>query len=238
MTTAPELSCYTASLVAYLEPERPDAGRELADAVRLSVRTDPPEGELAFAHHARVDVDERGEGLAYRGSGSWDTTREALAEESARRGRALAVGNTRHLPWSPSGGNETPHWLLVAAHADGRWAVRDTFDATTPHGTHAPWEGVVSDAELRVLLTPPSALSPQAANRDRYALGREVPLPPADGYRWLERVAVRGGAEGEGGADGAAPGHWVHGTAAVLRRVAERVCGDPAALAAHADDLW
>ncbi|MER7839432.1 hypothetical protein ABTY98_27010 [Streptomyces sp. NPDC096040] len=233
MTTAPELSCYTAALVSYLEPDRPHAGAELADAVGLSVRTDPTEGTLAFTHHDRVDVDGEGLGLAYRGAGSWDAAREALLAESRRRGRVLAVGNTRHLPWSPSyGGGETPHWLLVTRADDGQWAVRDAFEALTPHGAHAPWEGLVSDAGLRALLTPPTALTPEAANRDRYALGREVPLPAADGYRWLERAAV------EDGPGGAGAGHWVHGTVAVLRHITDRLCRDAVALAAHADDLW
>jgi hypothetical protein len=233
MTTAPELSCYTAALVCYLEPDRPRIGAELADAVTLSVRTDPAGGTLAFTHHDRVDVDGRGRGLAYRGSGSWDTARRALLAQSRRRGRVLAVGNTRYLPWSPSyGAGETPHWLLVAARSGGQWSVRDPFEAMTPHGAHVPWEGVVDDDGLRTLLTPPTALTPQAADRDRYALGREVPLPAADGYRWLERATLQDRPQGAGS------GHWVHGTLAALRHLADRLCRDATALAAHADDLW
>jgi hypothetical protein len=232
MTTPLELSCYTANLVPYLEPDRPAVRAELADAVRLSVRTDPPEGSMAFTHHDPVDVDAEGRGLAYRGSDSWDAARQALLEESRRRGRVLAVGNTRYLPWSPSyGGAETPHWLLVARDTDGRWTVRDTFHALTPHGAHEPWQGRLTDTELCTLLTPPTALTAEAANRDRYALGREVPTT-AGGFRWLEPAAVR-----DGPAD-AEPGRWIRGTAAVLRHVADRVCRDAAALACHADDLW
>ncbi|MEU6556715.1 hypothetical protein ABZ915_41705 [Streptomyces sp. NPDC046915] len=233
MTTeaaAPELSCYTAALLPYLKTERPSAHTEFAAAIRLAVRTDPTEGGMAFSHHTRIDVDAHGTGLTHRSAAAWETARAALAGEAARRGRLIAVGNTRYLPWSPAyGGTETPHWLLVEALADGRWAVRDPFQALTPHGAHNPWAGTLTDAELRTALTPPAALTGQAANRDRYALGEEDAPADAGEYRWLERAAAVRRPVGAG--------HWVHGDAA-LRHVAARVCGDPRALAAHADDLW
>ncbi|CAL9655844.1 hypothetical protein [Streptomyces sp. Tu 3180] len=233
MTTeaaAPELSCYTAALLPYLEPERPAVHAEFAAAIRLAVRTDPPEGGTAFSHHARIDVDAHGTGLVHRSAAGWEAAREALSREAGLRGRVIAVGNTRHLPWSPAyGGTQTPHWLLVEALSDGRWAVCDPFQALTPHGVHTPWSGTLSDAELRTALTPPTALTPQAANRDRYALGEESDPADAREYRWLERAGTVRRPAGEG--------HWVHGADA-LRHVAERVCHDPSALAAHADDLW
>ncbi|ALV31122.1 hypothetical protein [Streptomyces sp. CdTB01] len=233
MTTqaaAPELSCYTAALLPYLESERPDVHAEFAAAIRLAVRTDLPEGGMAFSHHTRIDVDAHGTGLVHRSAPGWEAARAALTEEVSRRGRAIAVGNTRYLPWSPAyGGTETPHWLLVEALGDGRWAVQDPFQALTPYGAHDPWAGTLTDTELRAALTPAAALSTQAVHRDRYALGEETDPADPRNYRWLERAEVLRRPAGEGA--------WVEGAAA-LRHVAERVCHDPQALAAHADDLW
>ncbi|MEV5977396.1 hypothetical protein [Streptomyces sp. NPDC052114] len=232
MSEPMELSCYTASLVAYLEAGNPGIARDLAAAVRLSVRVDPPEGGLAFSHHTRVDRDGAGRALAYRGAPDWSEAKAALAAEIDRHGRVLVVGNTRHLAWSPAyERGETPHWLLVERDADGMWTVRDDFAALTPHGEQAPYSGRFDDEGLRRLATPLGEITPEAANRDRYALGLPVELPSATGYRWLVRTDADADADAE-------QGTWVHGTAPALRRVAELLCADDAALARHADDIW
>ncbi|MET3987762.1 hypothetical protein [Streptomyces sp. PvR034] len=226
-----ELSCYTASLVAYLEPGTPDIKDRLARSVRLSVRTDSPDGGLAFSHHARVDIDDQGRGLAYRGAPDWEAARTALDAEAALHGRVLAVGNTRHLPWSPMYETVgTPHWVVVSRHAEGRWSVSDAFEALTPHGSQTPYAGILDDRELRGALTPLGHAAPQAVSRDRHALGEEVALPPYTGYRWLELDAAPRPAAPEG--------TWVHGLLPALRHVADRVCADPDELARYADDLW
>ncbi|MFG2942378.1 hypothetical protein [Streptomyces sp. NPDC048282] len=226
-----ELSCYTAGLVAYLEPRVPDIRDRLAAAVRLRVRTDPPDGGLAFSHHARVDIDHRGRGLVHRGADDWAAARAALDAELSRHGSVLAVGNTRHIPWSPSyGGAETSHWVVLRRHGDAGWHVRDDFDALTPHGTQTAYEGLLDDAELRALLTPLSRTTAQAVSRDRHALGEATELAPYTGYRWLELSDTP---------DPAAPeGTWVEGLLPALRLVADTVCADPDALARHADDIW
>ncbi|KUO06794.1 hypothetical protein [Streptomyces sp. DSM 15324] len=225
-----ELSCYTAGLVAYLEPRLPDIRDRLAAAVRLRVRTDPPDGGLAFSHHARVDIDGRGRGLVHRGADDWSAARGALDAELSRHGTVLAVGNTRHIPWSPSyGGAETAHWVVLRRHGD-KWQVRDDFDALTPHGTQTAYEGLVDEAELQALLTPLSRTTAQAVSRDRHALGEAVEPAPYTGWRWLELSDTP---------DTPAPeGTWVDGLLPVLRLVADTVCADPDALARHADDIW
>ncbi|MGW1818783.1 hypothetical protein ACWCQM_35135 [Streptomyces sp. NPDC002125] len=226
-----ELSCYTASLVAYLEPRTPGIRGRLARSVRLSLRTDSPDGVLAFSHHARVDIDEQGRGLAYRGADDWDTTHTAFDTELARHGRLLAVANTRHLPWSPMyEAVETPHWVVVSRHTEGKWSVTDAFDALTPHGSQTPYAGILDDRELRSVLTPLGGLTPQAVSRDRHALGDAVALPPYSGYRWLEFA--------EAAPQAAPEGTWVHGLLPALRSVADRVCADPGELARYADDIW
>jgi len=226
-----ELSCYTAGLVAYLEPRVPDIRDRLAAAVRLRVRTDPPDGGLAFSHHARVDIDGRGRGLVHRGADDWAAARAALDAELARHGTVLAVGNTRHIPWSPSyGGAETSHWVVLRRHGDGTWQVRDDFDALTPHGPQTAHQGLLDDAELQSLLTPLSRTTAQAVSRDRHALGEATELAPYTGYRWLELGDTP---------DAPAPeGTWVDGPLPALRLVADTVCADPDALARYADDIW
>ncbi|MEV5728374.1 hypothetical protein AB0N50_21550 [Streptomyces pharetrae] len=226
-----ELSCYTAGLVAYLEPRVPDIRDRLAAAVRLRVRTDPPDGGLAFSHHTRVDTDGRGRGLVHRGADDWAAARAALDAELARHGTALAVGNTRHIPWSPSyGGAETSHWVVLRRHGDGTWQVRDDFDALTPHGPQAAYQGLLDEAELQSLLTPLSRTSAQAVSRDRHALGEATELAPYTGYRWLEL--------GDTPDTPAHEGTWVDGPLPALRLVADTVCTDPDALARYADDIW
>jgi hypothetical protein len=170
----------------------------------------------------------------YRGADDWPEARAALRTELERHGRVLAVGNTRYIPWSPSyGGGETPHWVLLSRYTDGEWTVTDDFAALTPHGGQDPYAGLLDGQELRRILSPPDAVTPEAANRDRYALGQEVRLPAVAGYRWLERTAV------ERSAVAAEPaGAWVHGLVPALRFVANRVCSDGAVLARYADDLW
>ncbi|MEU6776282.1 hypothetical protein [Streptomyces sp. NPDC046759] len=232
MTEPPaELSCYTASLVAYLEPRVPDIRDRLAAAVRLRVRTDPPDGGLAFSHHTRVDIDDQGRGLVYRGADDWAVARLALDAELSRHGAVLAVANTRHIRWSPSyGGAETSHWVVLRGHADGKWQVRDDFDALTPHGSQTAYQGILDDVELHDILRPLSATTAQAVSRDRHALGEVTELAPYTGYRWLELTDAP---------DTAAPeGTWVEGPLPALRHVAHTVCADPGALARYADDIW
>ncbi|WP_246204061.1 hypothetical protein [Streptomyces tailanensis] len=224
-----ELSRYTASLVAYLEPRVPGIGDTLAASVGLRVRTDPPDGGLAFSHHSRVDIDDRGRGLAYRGADDWTAAREALDAELARHGAVLAVGNTRHIPWSPSyGAAETSHWLVLRRQTGQKWSVRDDFDALTSHGTQTAYEGLLDDHELRDVLTPLSRTTPQAVSRDRHALGEAVEPAPYTGYRWLELTDAPDPA--------VAGGTWVEGLLPALHHVADTVRADPGALVRYADD--
>ncbi|MFE7778864.1 hypothetical protein ACFU5O_34310 [Streptomyces sp. NPDC057445] len=232
-TRTPELSCYTANLVAYLEPELPQVSRRLAEAVRPAVRTDEPSGHLAFSHHHRIDLTDTSEGLAYRGAARWTDARAALREEAARNGRVLAVGNTRTVPWSPAYGRSTAaHWVLLetAPGRPGAWLVTDRFAALLPEGEQAPHSGVVDDDGLRALLTPLGDLPRRQVLRDVHALGTASALPDPAHYRWLVRDTLPPVAP--------PPGTWLHDPLEVLEFVADRLVSDPAALAAHADDLW
>ncbi|MFJ6632445.1 hypothetical protein ACIQMR_13730 [Streptomyces sp. NPDC091376] len=228
----PELSCYTAALVAYLEPELPDVGDRLARAVRLSVRTDHPSGRLAFSHHSRIDGEGTCGRLVYGGADHWSEALAALRAEARRNGRVLAVANTRTVPWSPAYERSTAaHWVLLepAPGQAGAWQVTDRFAALLPEGEQRPHTGVVDDTALRALLTPLGTLAPQYTLRDVHALGAAVELPGPEQYRWLERHSS---------APTAPPvGRWLHAQES-LAFLAARLGADPDLLAAHADDLW
>jgi hypothetical protein len=229
MRPPPELSCYTTALVGYLELVDGGPVRErLAEAVRLAVRTGP--GGLAFSQHRRIDR-AGGWELVYRGAADWATARAALHAELRAWPAVLAVGNSRHLPWSPHHRrSDLPHWILLTGHDGRRWQVRDDFAALLPAGPQEPYRGRLDDGELRAALTPLPALPAPIANRDVHALGEAAPPPPPGQWRWLARRPA--------GAARPLPGRWLHDPSAALSFLGDRLTGDGRALAEHADDLW
>ncbi|NBE50593.1 hypothetical protein GUY60_03965 [Streptomyces sp. YC537] len=236
----PDLSCYTTNLLAHLTPDVPDVRRRFAESVRLAVRVDPDAGELgagelAFSHHPRVDITPDGRELAYRGAPDWPSARVALLDQLHADGRVLAVGSVRHLPWAPGYGRaDAPHWVLLREYRDGRWFVADHFTALTPHGEQEPYLGWLTDGELAAALTPAQDPPPEVARRDRFALGGQVPVPPAGHHRWLawqpRTTPVPPADPG--------PGRWSLDTAESLTRVAAVLRDHPEALSRHVDDLW
>ncbi|MFG2733391.1 hypothetical protein ACGFX7_01085 [Streptomyces harbinensis] len=244
----PALSCYSTTLVAALRGRVPDPALRLALAVRLRVLDGRPDGVLAFSHHDRIDAGPGGRRLSHRSAASWPAAAAGLAAALERGGPVIAVGNTATMPWAPSsGGAGVPHWLLIDAHHDGHWHVRDSFEALLPHGEHRPYAGRLDDAALRSVLTPCGPLPVEVGLRDRYALGAPVPAPAATHYRWLVweapgllpvRIGGRAPVPPPVRDDGGGRPGVLEGTAPVLSRLARRLGEDPAALARHADDLW
>lgn len=235
----PQLSCYTTSLVCYLAPEIPAVTRRFAEATRLAVRTDLPAGELAFSHHARIDITADGGELAYQGAADWETARGGLLAELEARGRVLAVANTEHIEWAPGYGRAAaPHWILVCGWRNGSWKVADHFAALTPHGEQEPFLGWLGDAELAQALAPVKEFGPEVVRRDRMALGRATAAAPMSHYRWL--VRTRGGrASAQEPRDGAPDdGQWLFEPVAVLSHILATLAPDPVATARHTDDLW
>ncbi|MDG4820143.1 MULTISPECIES: hypothetical protein [unclassified Micromonospora] len=225
----PELTCYTTNLVACLEPTDPAVRQRLADGVRLAVRTDLPDG-LAFSHHPRLDVDDRGYGLTYRSAPAWEPARAELRAELAEAGQVLACGDTYQLPWSPSyGRTHAPHWLLLREHDQGRWLVADHFAALTPAGWQDPYLGWLDDAQLSAALRPIADPAPEQVDRDRYALGTPVELPPVTHVRWLARHPD---------AATTREGTWIDEPGAALRHVAQTLLANGQLLARHIEDLW
>lgn len=220
------LSCYTANLLGHLRCSDSDIDATFASAVELAVRTDLPDGVLAFTQHRRVDP-----GLGYRAADSWHETKAALTDELARYGDVIVVGSTRNLPWCPGRGvRDVSHWFRLADHRGRQWLVVDDFDAVLPDGRQRPVRTWVTDAELNALLTPLPPLPVELRHRDAYALGVRLRVPEPERYRWLSRHNVL--------APPPTLGRWVHGTAAALGFVAQRLVEDPATMRRHADDLW
>lgn len=182
------LSCYTANLGCYLAFEWAAAEARVAGSVRLAVRTDLPDGELAFSHHRqRLDLLPDGSALRYAAATPAATLAAATAELD-RHGRVLLVVDNARLPWSPSYGSAAaaPHWLLVRGRQGDRWDVLDQFAGLLPGGEQAPYAGRLGTAELLAALRPAAPWS--AAQHRRNALAFGLPVPVPSGATWLRRV--------------------------------------------------
>jgi len=233
---ASALSCYTANLLEYLWRRCDNAHVALARSVRLAVRTDLPEGLLAFSHHARpLHHLPDGSRLAYRGAATAAAAVDGIAAELAAHGQVLIVTNRGRLPWgAPSGDREAPHFALIDSHR-GRWHVIDRFAALLPEGPQETFAGWISTAVLRRALSFTMPVPAQQLLRNEYAFGFPVRLPDDGAFQWIVRVPP---AEGEPAAE--LPGDWVLGSPAALdylRGYLVARAGDGAA-EVFLDDLW
>ncbi|CAM3540756.1 hypothetical protein KIPE111705_13380 [Kibdelosporangium persicum] len=228
MTPSAELSCYTTNLAEYLSREVADLQWHIASAIRLGVRA-APGSRLVFSQHTRMDQDREDQELAYRASASWDVARELVAGELARSGQVLVVTDAAHLPWSPYPEDQHgPHWILVRARRNDTWLVVDRFSTMTMHGRQYPFEGWLTDAQLRRAMKPMPGLPVAVRNRDAHALGTRVPLPPDTSYRWLAKVP----------ASAPSTEDWSVDALPTLRLLADRLTVDDEAVVDAVDDLW
>ncbi|MEW2376558.1 hypothetical protein AB0883_10690 [Micromonospora sp. NPDC047812] len=236
--TAPDprfagLSCYTANLAGYQAGEFADTPNRFADSVRVAVRTDLPERQLAFSHH-RVPLDRLPDGtrLAWATAPA-DGVVDSVDAELRRHGRVLVVTDNAALPWSPStdGTAHAPHWLLVDGRRGDDWHVVDGFSGLLPAGEQEPYAGWLGTAGLLAAMTPPLAWRPEQDRRNALAFGFWTP-PPAGGHpHWLVRT-------GSAGTEPELPGDWLLGEDAALEFLCDHVVAHPQAAGAHLDDLW
>jgi len=228
------LSCYTSNLACYLAAEFAGAGAHLAGSVRLAVRTDLPDGRLAFSHH-RYPLDRLPDGSRLRYACTADPA-EAIAEvraELARCGRALVVTDNANVPWSPSyrAGAAAPHLLLVTGQREGAWHVADAFGGLLPAGEQTPFAGWLSTEALLGAMTPSGPWTAEQHDRNELAFGFPVAVPRGGPLRWLCRDA--GSA-----AHADLPGDWLVGDDRVLPFIAAYVVDHGAAAERHLDDIW
>nr|WP_157527101.1 hypothetical protein [Kibdelosporangium sp. MJ126-NF4]CEL13027.1 hypothetical protein [Kibdelosporangium sp. MJ126-NF4]CTQ98713.1 hypothetical protein [Kibdelosporangium sp. MJ126-NF4] len=226
------LSCYTANLHAYLAGEW-DADALLAQSVRLAVRVDLPDGQLAFSHHdPSLDRLPDGTRLGYTATSTVDETSAGLVRELATYGRVLVVVDSARLPWSVTRGRTpTPHWLLVDGQSSGHWHVVDRFTALLPAGgEQLPHEGWLSTHELCDAMALPPHWEPEQEQRNALAFGTQVPVPSARTL-WLRRNE-----DGLGGDQ--LTGCWLYGDDQVLPFLMNYLVDHGTGIARHLDDLW
>jgi hypothetical protein len=234
--TSHGLSCYTANLAAYLAGELPDVGRWLAESIRLAVRVDLPDGELAFSHHAYpLDRLPDGTRLRYATAQAGDTPVPAgLAAELDRHGRVLVVTDNCRLPWSPALGTgpAAPHWLLVTASDGERWQVCDAFSGLLPSGEQQPHAGELCTDDLLDAMRLPPRWTAEQRRRNTLAFGFPVPGPDGAAMQWLSRTA-------DPPADSAElAGDWLTSDDDVLPFLAAWVADQGERATRHLDDLW
>lgn len=225
------LSCYTASLHEYLAREW-DASTIIALTVRLAIRVDPPDGQLAFSHHEpSLDRLPDGTWLSYAAA---ESPAAALPEVMAAldtHGRAIVVTDSSLLPWSVLyGGPPSPHWLLLDGSGGGRWHASDPFSALLPAGQQQPYDGWLDTRQLAEAMTLPARWAPEQEARNALAFGAAVKVP-AGGACWLRRHRDRPAAAG-------LAGRWLTGTNEALRFLAEYLTRPGAGLERYLDDIW
>jgi hypothetical protein len=234
MTTHPEfvgLSCFTANLATYLATDHGSAAARFADSIRLAVRTDLPDGELAFSHH-RVPLDRLPDGtrLRYATAADRDGVLAGLTDELARYGQVLVVTDNARLPWSPSFGTTAtaPHWLLLAGRDGADWRVVDAFAGLLPTGEQLPFTGTLTTAHLLDAMAP-STWTPGQERRCALAFGFQVPT--SSGSRWLQRSPDDAGPDD-------LPGEWLLTDDTVLPYLADYLLAGGDRVEPYLDDLW
>ncbi|CAM3727784.1 hypothetical protein KIPE111705_21940 [Kibdelosporangium persicum] len=230
------LSCYTANLHAYLAGEW-DADAMLGQSVRLAVRVDLPDGQLAFSHHdPPLDRLPDGTRLCYAGADAVQQALPGVIGELATYGRVLVVVDASRLPWSVIRGRApTPHWLLIDGRRSGRhggqWHVVDRFTALMPAGEQLPHEGWLSDWELRDAMSLPPRWEPEQEQRNALAFGAPVPVP-ATRTLWLRRRPD------DLGRCASLAGRWLCGDDQVLPFLMNYLLDHSSGITRHLDDLW
>jgi len=226
------LSCYTASLHDYLAHEW-NASALIGSTVRLAVRVDLPDGQLAFSHHQpSLDRLPDGSSLRYTAASSPAAALPPLAEELDAHGRVIAVADSSLLPWSAArGGQPTPHWLLLDGRDGDRWHVTDSFTALLPAGGEQhPYQGWLDARQLAEAMALPARWTPEQQARNVLAFGAPVTVPDG-GAMWLPRYPGRPPSPSY-------EGWWLTATDEVLRYLAGYLTERGAGSERYLDDLW
>jgi hypothetical protein len=189
------LSCYTASIAAYMETHGIDHRLALGAQLFLGVNIQANDGlQLSFVHYHTPllgDTATHSLHVTRRSTTEADVAAQAILAEYARSGAVIVVGDAMNLPWLVTHGRRhAPHWFLVSGVNDAQLEIVDRFEFVDEAGTQEAFMGTVPLERLPELAQVNPEQQPVFAARDRWAFGmEEYAGPPTwSGYQWFEAL--------------------------------------------------
>ena len=189
------LSCYTASIAAYMEAHGIDHRLALGAQLFLAVNMQTSDGlQCSFVHYHTPllgDTATHSLSLMRRSTTDADVAAQAIRAEQARSGAVIVVGDAINLPWLVTYGRKhAPHWFLLSGVNAQQLEIVDRFEFVDEAGTQAAFMGTVPLERLPELAQVNPAQQPVFAARDRWAFGvEEYSGPPTwSGYQWFEAL--------------------------------------------------
>lgn len=258
------LSCYTASIAAYLERSQIDSELVLGTQLFLAIKAEPSlEPRFSFVHYhtpLRGDTTTHSLKLARESAAEPDEAARRIIAEWQRSGAVIVVGDAMNLPWLVTCGRKhAPHWFLIADIDEqaGQMQIVDQFEFTDEGGVQLPFAGNV-DLSLLPALARANPLQQHVFQaRDQWAFGACETNATGAEHQWFEQQAtprMQPVSErllrelllktwryhsGQCQRDDLAPAEWSCGVAAIrlLAEQVERYLDDPA-LYEISDDVW
>lgn len=192
------LSCYTASIAAYMETAGIDHQLALGAQLFLAVRCQTaPALCLSFVHYhtpllGRAITHELQ--LVRRWAADPATAGQRISAHCVSAGAVLVVGDAMNLPWLVTFGRKhTPHWFLVTAVDEqaGKVYIVDQFAFIDEAGTQEPFEGWLDLALVGSFAQGCPVFSHAFQSRDAWAFGAQAQPTDGDGaaYQWFEALA-------------------------------------------------
>jgi hypothetical protein len=192
------LSCYTASIAAYMELAGIDHQLALGTQLFLAVRCQAaPTLRFSFVHYhtpllGRAITHELQ--LVRHWAADPATASQRISAHCASAGAVLVVGDAMNLPWLVTFGRKhTPHWFLVTAVDEqaGKVSIVDQFAFIDEAGTQEPFAGWLDLASVGAFAQSCPLSSHIFQSRDTWAFGAQAQLAEGDGaayqaYQWFE----------------------------------------------------
>lgn len=191
------LSCYTASIAAYLEWHQIDYELVLGSQLFLAVKVEPTATPgFSFVHyHTPL--------LGNTATHSLQLVRESAAEpeEAARRicaewrrsGVVIVVGDAMNLPWLVTCGRKhAPHWFVIADIDEqaGQMQIVDQFEFTDAGGVQLPFVGNVELSLLPALSRANPVSKHVFEARDRWVFGARDTSTTGAEHQWFEQQVL------------------------------------------------
>ncbi|HEY0733443.1 MAG TPA: hypothetical protein VGD69_00930 [Herpetosiphonaceae bacterium] len=172
------LSCYTASIAAYLERNQIDYELVLGTQLFLAVNVEPAETpRFSFVHYHTPllgDTAIHSLHLARESAAEPQEAARRIGAEWRRSGAVIVLGDAMNLPWLVTCGRKhAPHWFLIADIDEqaGQLQIVDQFEFTDAGGVQLPFVGNVELGLLPALCRANPLPKHVFAARDRWAFG-------------------------------------------------------------------